>query len=356
MNSDTAAGRTNPSSRADAPQRLTYADAGVDIDAGERATRLVKPLAISTRRPEVIGGIGFFGGLFELGEYEKPVLVSSTDSVGTKVMLAIQTGRFDTIGIDLVNHCVNDIFVGGAEPLFFLDYIGLGKLDPEQVERIVMGIATACRNNNCALVGGETAELPSLYRQGDFDLVGFVVGVVERDQVIDGSQIQIGDAILGLPSSGLHTNGYSLARRALRTDDQPGVLDELYDGLGCTLGEALLEPHRSYVQQLQPSLASIHGMAHITGGGLPGNVPRVLPEGLTAKFDRSSWQIPKIFQIIQQQGNVPDPEMWSAFNMGIGMVIFADPKEVDDIQERAPEVFVAGEVTALADDKRVLLS
>ena len=202
---------------------LTYADAGVDIDAGERVAALIKPLAASTRRPEVVGGVGFFGGLFQLGGYANPVLVSSTDSVGTKVLLAIQMGRFDTIGVDLVNHCVNDIFVGGAEPLFFLDYIGLGKLDPEQVERLVMGVASACRDNNCALVGGETAELPDLYKRGDFDLVGFIVGAVERDRVIDGSAIQRGDAILGLPSSGLHTNGYTLARRALGTDDDPST-------------------------------------------------------------------------------------------------------------------------------------
>ena len=334
---------------------LTYADAGVDIDAGERAAALIKPLAASTRRPEVVGGVGFFGGLFQLGGYVNPVLVSSTDSVGTKVLLAIQMGRFDTIGVDLVNHCVNDIFVGGAEPLFFLDYIGLGKLDPEQVERLVMGVASACRDNNCALVGGETAELPDLYKRGDFDLVGFIVGAVERDRVIDGSAIQRGDAILGLPSSGLHTNGYTLARRALGTDDDPARLAERHDALGGTLGEALLEPHRSYVKPLGPALEWIRGMAHITGGGLPGNVPRVLPAGLAARFDRSAWEVPEIFRMIQQAGGVPEEEMWRAFNMGIGMAVFTAPEHVGAILERVPEAFPIGEVVEQGGSERVLL-
>ena len=334
---------------------LTYADAGVDIDAGERAAALIKPLAASTRRPEVVGGVGFFGGLFQLGGYANPVLVSSTDSVGTKVLLAIQMGRFDTIGADLVNHCVNDIFVGGAEPLFFLDYIGIGKLDPEQVERVVMGVASACRDNNCALVGGETAELPGIYKRGDFDLVGFIVGAVERDGVIDGSAIQPGDAILGLPSSGLHTNGYTLARRALGTDDDPARLDERHDALGGTLGEALLEPHRSYLKPLQPALESIRGMAHITGGGLPGNVPRVLPDGVAARFDRSAWEVPEIFRMIQRAGGVADEEMWRAFNMGIGMTVFTAPEHVSAVMEHAPEAVPIGEVVEQRGDERVLL-
>ena len=334
---------------------LTYADAGVDIDAGERAAALIKPLAASTRRPEVVGGVGFFGGLFQLGGYANPVLVSSTDSVGTKVLLAIQMGRFDTIGVDLVNHCVNDIFVGGAEPLFFLDYIGLGKLDPEQVERLVMGVASACRDNNCALVGGETAELPDLYKRGDFDLVGFIVGAVERERVIDGSAIQRGDAILGLPSSGLHTNGYTLARRALGTDDDPSRLAERHDALGGTLGEALLEPHRSYMKPLRPALEWIRGMAHITGGGLPGNVPRVLPAGLAARFDRSAWEVPEIFRMIQRAGGVPEEEMWRAFNMGIGMAVFTAPEQVGAVLERVPEAFPIGEVVEQRGSERVLL-
>ena len=334
---------------------LTYADAGVDIDAGERAAALIKPLAASTRRPEVVGGVGFFGGLFQLGGYANPVLVSSTDSVGTKVLLAIQMGRFDTIGVDLVNHCVNDIFVGGAEPLFFLDYIGIGKLDPEQVERVVMGVASACRDNNCALVGGETAELPGIYKRGDFDLVGFIVGAVERDGVIDGRAIRPGDAILGLPSSGLHTNGYTLARRALGTDDDPARLDERHDALGGTLGETLLEPHRSYLKPLQPALEWIRGMAHITGGGLPGNVPRVLPDGVAARFDRSAWEVPEIFRMIQRAGDVADGEMWRAFNMGIGMTVFTAPEHVGAVVEQAPEAIAIGEVVERRGDERVLL-
>lgn len=334
---------------------LTYADAGVDIDAGERAAALIKPLAASTRRPEVVGGVGFFGGLFHLGGYANPVLVSSTDSVGTKVLLAIQMGRFDTIGVDLVNHCVNDIFVGGAEPLFFLDYIGIGKLDPEQVERVVMGVASACRDNNCALVGGETAELPGIYKRGDFDLVGFIVGAVERDGVIDGSAIRPGDAILGLPSSGLHTNGYTLARRALGTDDDPARLDERHDVLGGSLGEALLEPHRSYLRPLQPALEWIRGMAHITGGGLPGNVPRVLPDGVAARFDRSAWEVPEIFRMIQRAGDVADEEMWRAFNMGIGMTVFTAPEHAGAVMEQAPEAIAIGEVAEQRGEERVLL-
>ena len=355
MTSKAASQAASQSGVENAAKQLTYAATGVDIDAGERAAKLIKPLAASTRRPEVIGGIGFFGGLFELGEYQKPVLVSSTDSVGTKLMLAIQTGRFDTIGIDLVNHCVNDIFAGGAEPLFFLDYLGLAKLDPEQVERLVMGVATACRDNNCALVGGETAELPGLYKPGDFDLAGFIVGVVERDRIIDGSKIRRGDVILSLPSTGLHTNGYSLARRALRTEE-PGALDEYHEGLGSTLGDALLEPHRSYLRQIQPALGSIRGMAHITGGGLPGNVPRVLPDGLAARFDRSAWRVPEIFRMIQRAGNVPDEEMWRAFNMGIGMAVFVAPQEVDAVLEHAPEALVAGEIVEETDGNRVVLA
>ena len=323
----------------------TYQTAGVDLDAAARAKELIKPLARSTYRPGVIGGIGFFGGLFEAPQgYKEPVLVSSTDGVGTKVKLATQMGRLDTVGIDIVNHCVNDIFVSGAEPLFFLDYIGVGQLVPEQIEEIVRGISTACKDAGCALIGGETAELPSLYQRGDFDLAGFIVGVVERQDIIDGSQVQVGDILLGVPSSGLHTNGYSLARRALRTEEEPSVLDAFRPELGHTLGEALLEPHRAYYPLLKPALPYLRGMAHITGGGLVGNVPRVLPEGAAAEIDRSIWELPPIFRLVREAAGIDQEEMDRVFNQGIGMVLIASPEDAANVRRLVPEAFPIGRV------------
>ena len=334
--------------------KQTYQKAGVDLDAAARAKELIKPLARSTYRSGVIGGIGFFGGLFQAPQgYEEPVLVSSTDSVGTKVKLAIQMGRLDTVGIDIVNHCVNDIFVSGAEPLFFLDYIGVGQLVPEQVEEIVKGIATACKDAGCALIGGETAEMPSLYQPGDFDLAGFVVGVVERQDIIDGSQVQVGDILLGVPSSGLHTNGYSLARRALRSDEEPGVLDAVRPELGRTLGEALLEPHRAYYPLLKPALPYLRGMAHITGGGLVGNVPRVLPEGAAAEIDRSAWEVPPILRLIQDAGGIEQEEMDRVFNQGIGMVLIVAPGDAARVAGVVPEAFPIGRVVSRRGDAGV---
>ena len=287
------------------PETSAYKAAGVDIDAATRAKELIKPLARSTARPEVIGGIGFLGGFFRMpAGYKEPVLVSSTDSVGTKVNLAIQMHRLDTVGIDIVNHCINDIFVGGAEPMFFLDYIGLGRLVPEDVEDIVRGLAKACKAGNVALVGGETAQLPSLYKPGDFDLVGFIVGVVERELIIDGSKVREGDMLLGLPSSGLHTNGYSLARQVFRTDEDPEALERVWPELGRTLGEALLEPHRAYFPLLKPALPYLKGVAHITGGGFLENIPRVLPEALRCRIRRDSWQVPSLFKLVQRLGSI----------------------------------------------------
>jgi len=259
------------------PEQETYAKSGVDIDAGEKAKELIKKHALSTLRPEVLSGVGFFGGMFEFKGYREPVLVSSVDQVGTKTKIAMALSKYDTVGIDIVSHCVNDILTCGAEPLFFLDYIGLGKMEPEKVESIVRGLAQACREVGCALIGGETGEMAGLYATlDDYDLVGFIIGVVEKEKIITGNTIQIGDPIIGLPSSGLHTNGYSLVRRVLG-ETRP-VLETHYPELGQTLGEELLEPHRCYYHQLKPLLPVIEGLAHITGGGLIGNVPRILPE------------------------------------------------------------------------------
>ena len=324
------------------PIKHSYAEAGVNIDLAAKAKGLIKKHAATTNRPEVLGDLGFFGGLFELKEYKEPVLVSSVDGVGTKLKLASALGRHEGVGIDIVNHCLNDIFTCGAEPLFFLDYIAMGKLKPEAVEAIARGLASACRDAGCALIGGETAEMPGLYAGEDYDLVGFIVGVVEKDKIIMGEKIAAGDAIIGLPSSGLHTNGYSLARKIF--GETASALNKHYPELGRTVGEALLEPHRSYYRQLQPLLPYIKGMAHITGGGLIDNVPRVLPEGLAAKFDSQSWAVPPIFQLIQERGSVDRDEMFRVFNMGMGMVIVCSPDNVGHFTKALPEAKLIGEV------------
>ena len=270
-----------------------YASAGVNIDANTEAVRLILKHSRSTIRREVLSGIGFFGGMYEFKGYNQPVLVSSVDGVGTKLKLAVALGKHDTVGIDIVNHCVNDIFTCGAEPIFFLDYIGIGRLVPEQVDSIVKGMAEACREVGCAIIGGEMAELADVYHGGDYDLVGFVIGVVEKDRIINGEKITGGEAILGLPSNGLHTNGYTLARKIL--GDTPAALNKNYDELGMTAGQALMKPHICYYNQLKPHLKHIKGMAHITGGGIIDNVPRILPEGLAARFDSTKWDVPPVF-------------------------------------------------------------
>jgi len=331
----------------------TYAAAGVNIDAAAKAKELIGKHARSTFCPEVLTGLGFFGGLFEFKGYKQPVLVSSVDGVGTKLKVACALGKHNTVGIDLVNHCVNDIFTGGAEPLFFLDYIAMGKLVPAQVEAIAQGLAQACREVGCALIGGETAEMPGLYAGGDYDLVGFVIGVVEKEKIIKGESITAGDAIIGLPSAGLHTNGYSLARKIF--GDTPSALNTHYPELGCTVGEALLEPHRCYYNQLKPLLPLIKGMAHITGGGLIDNVPRVLPQGLAAKFDSRKWTVPPIFQLIQQRGDVAQSEMYHVFNMGIGMAVMCSPENADQFTRALPEAKVIGGVVKQAGKARVVI-
>ena len=324
----------------------TYLAAGVNLGAARQATETIKRLAEATHGPNVIGGVGFFGGMYRLQGYRRPVLVSSTDSPGTKLMLATLTGRFESVGVDVVNHCVNDVFVSGATPLFFLDYLGVGRLQPERAEALVRGVAEACRAVGCALIGGETAELPGIYPENGFDIAGFTVGVVEEDAILDGSTIAEGDVLLAVPSNGLHTNGYSLARRVFGVDDNPSVLDRVPPELGVTLGEALMVPHRCYYPLLEPVLPHIKGMAHITGGGLPENVPRILPAGLGARFDTSAWQVPPIFPLIREAGRVETDEMYRVFNMGVGMVLACSPERADEVRRLVPDAVPAGEVVA----------
>ncbi len=339
---------------------LRYADAGVDIDEGDRAVRLIRQAVSATHGPEVLGGIGAFSGLFAFDRerWRDPLLASSTDSVGTKVKVAIATGRHRGIGIDLVNHCVNDILCCGAEPLFFLDYYATGRLLPEHLAEVVDGAAAACRAAGCALIGGETAELPGLYALGDFDIAGFIVGCVERDGLIDGRAIQVGDAALALPSSGLHTNGYSLVRHILA--DREIGWDAVLPGTSAPLVDLLLEPHRSYLEAIRDlrTRVEVRGLAHITGGGILGNLPRILPEGTAVRIRRSSWEVPPLFTALESVGGVQPEEMWRTFNMGIGMVLIV-PR---DDAERAGEVAAGlpvlriGEVVRADAGHRVLLA
>lgn len=308
---------------------ISYKDAGVDIEKASQTKKRMTDMVRSTYGPEVLGGHGRFSGLFDiqwLRFRENPVLVASTDGVGTKTMVAAAVGRFDTLGYDLVNHCVDDILVQGAKPLFFLDYIASSQLDPDRVLQVVKGISEACRQANCALLGGETAEMPGVYQPDETDLVGTIVGWVERHRIIDGSRIAAGDVLIGLPSTGLHTNGYSLARKVLAHTplDRP-----MPDGKD-TLGDALLFPHRSYLEPVTDLLAQrvdIKGLAHITGGGFYDNIPRVLPKGLGVKIGKETWPEPAIFQLIQEIGHVPFEEMYHVFNMGIGMIAILSPDD-----------------------------
>ncbi|TMB65781.1 MAG: phosphoribosylformylglycinamidine cyclo-ligase, partial [Chloroflexi bacterium] len=334
------------------PPRPSYAAAGVDVDAAEALISRYAEAAKVARRPEVLADIGPFAGLFELGrKYRDPVLVASTDSVGTKVKLAALLGRYVGLGHDLVNHCVNDILTAGAEPLFFLDYIGNCGLGDDAKVALVRGVAEGCHEAGCALLGGETADMPGTYAEGDFDLVGAIVGVVERDSVIDGSRIEEGNVLIGLSSNGLHTNGYSLVRKIFNVGmggdqaEERAVLESNYPGLETTLGDALLEHHRSYLNDLRPLLHSapgtqhlaLNGIAHITGGGIPGNVPRILPGGLGARIDRASWRVPAIFRPIQERGGIDDDEMYRAFNMGLGLVLVVAPQDAEAVLARLPD-------------------
>jgi phosphoribosylformylglycinamidine cyclo-ligase len=335
--------------------KKAYALAGVDIHVADRVKKTIAQQARTTYRPEVIGS-EFFGSMFQLKGYREPILVSSTDGVGTKLKIASLLGKNDTVGMDIVNHCVNDILCCGAEPLFFLDYIAMGKLIPEQIEAIISGIVRACREVGCSLIGGETAEMPGMYSQGDYDLVGFIVGVVEKKRMIDNSSIVPDDVILGLPSSGLHTNGYSLARKTFGIDANPSCLKKFYPELGKTLGEELLQVHRCYYPQLKPVLPLIKGIAHITGGGFPGNIPRILPEGVAAHIKKNSWDILPIFKLIQKEGNINETEMYQVFNMGIGVTIVCSPQQLTQIVSILPQARVIGEIIKRKKEERVIMT
>jgi phosphoribosylformylglycinamidine cyclo-ligase len=331
---------------------LTYRDAGVDIDAKMKAIQRLKGIARGTFRQGVLGEIGSFGGLFDLaaaGSWREPVLVSSTDGVGTKLKVAITIGDHGTIGQDIVNHCVNDILVQGAVPLFFLDYIAMGKVVPQVLVEVASGLAKACREAGCALIGGETAEMPDLYRPGDYDLAGFIVGVVDKANIIDGARISPGDLLIGLPSSGLHTNGYSLARKIFF--DKKGLKPSgLVPELGRSVGEELLAVHRSYLPVLRDLLpgGAVYGMAHITGGGFIDNIPRILPKGVSAQITLGSWPVPPVFRYIRREGRVADPEMLRTFNMGIGMVLVVpahrEAEVRDHLVRRRERHWIVGEI------------
>lgn len=321
-----------------------YKDAGVDIDAGHRAVELMKAAVERTHGPRVLGGLGSFGGLFDLSfakDMEAPILVGSTDGVGTKTKVAAAVGRYAGVGADIVNHCIDDILVQGAEPLFFFDYIASSTLDPEMVATVVSGAARACEAAGCALLGGETAEMPGVYAPGEFDLVGTIVGIVDRPRLITGARIAAGDRVLALPSVGLHTNGFSLARRALAGRDWEAPVEQLQ---GRSLADALLVPHKSYLAEVRALWAAgidIRGLAHITGGGLVDNPPRVLPDGLAFRLRRASWSFPPIFRLIQEGGNVSDDEMLRVFNCGIGMLVVVPEDQVDRAADALDEAGTA---------------
>lgn len=332
-------------------KQLTYADAGVSFEAEFEAIARLKKLVQTTYRPEVLSGVGSFGGLFSLKTYREPVLVSSTDSVGTKLKVAFKVGRHDTVGYDIVAHCGNDIVVQGAEPLFFLDYIGISKVEPAVIEGIISGLAAGCREMGCALIGGEIAELSDIYTLGEYDLVGTIVGAVEKTDVITGERIAPGDQLIGLGSTGLHTNGFSLVRRIVF--DRCGYdVDTYLPELSATVGEALLECHRSYVRSILElrKVCEIKGVAHITGGGLPANVLRILPDGCVADIRKGTWEMPPIFPFLQEKGDVEAAEMYRVFNMGIGMVVVLAPGAVDaalaSLNASGESTYLIGEVVA----------
>jgi len=343
------------------PTSLSYRDAGVDIDVGNQLIERIKPIAKATRRPGVLDGIGGFGALFEIpaDRYDKPVLVSGTDGVGTKLKLAMEIGKHDSIGIDLVAMCVNDLIVAGAEPLYFLDYYATGKLSLNMAEAVISGIGEGCQQAGCALVGGETAEMPGMYEGDDYDLAGFCVGVVEKCKIIDGSKVAAGDVLIGLTASGPHSNGYSLIRKIIEVSGA----DLSKDFHGTPLGETLLTPTRIYVKSLLALLAKVdvHALAHITGGGLLENLPRVMPAGTCAIIDSSSWQRPPVFDWLQENGNVTDEEMYRTFNCGVGMVLCVAKADVEPalhlLNEQGEDASVIGRIeTAASDSKQVTIS
>jgi phosphoribosylformylglycinamidine cyclo-ligase len=334
-----------------ADQGLSYRDAGVDIDASNLAKERIRGLLRDTATEGTLSELGAFGGLFRVpGGMRSPVLVASTDGVGTKLKVAFMADRHDTVGEDLVNHCVNDILVQGARPLFFLDYLGMGKVEPGAVAALVEGVARGCRANGCALLGGETAEMPDFYEAGEYDLAGTVVGIVEEERILDGSAVSEGDLIVALPSSGLHTNGYSLARRIVFERMGLGVADPFPGEEGATVAEVLLRVHRSYLETLWPLIEAerLKALAHVTGGGIVENLPRVLPQGLGARIRLDSWHVPNLFRVLQEEGRVEESEMYRAFNMGVGMMAVVAPEEaagvVEALGRSGEEAWVVGEV------------
>jgi phosphoribosylformylglycinamidine cyclo-ligase len=326
---------------------MDYRKAGVDITAGEEFVRLIKPQVRQTFTSQVMTDIGAFGGFFQpdFSTYERPVLVSSIDGVGTKLKIAVELGKYDTVGSCLVNHCINDILVCGAKPLFFLDYYACGKLKPEIAAAVVTGMVAACRENGCALIGGETAEMPGIYESGDFDLAGTIVGVVDHKNIVNGSKMEAGDIMIGLPSTGLHTNGYSLARKVFE-----GRMQERFEGLDGTVGEELLKVHRSYLSVIEPLFGSpdLRGMSHITGGGLMGNTMRIVPDGLALSVDWSSWPEPLIFDLIRREGSVPEEDMRRTFNLGLGLVMIVASERVDEmmayLKSKQENAYIIGSV------------
>ena len=343
-----------PESVSSAAQTTTYSDSGVSIDAGNRAIELMKSAVKSTYNESVLAGIGSFGGLFDISalkQMNNPVLVASTDGVGTKVKLAASVGRYRGIGHDIVNHCINDILVQGARPLFFMDYFATSKLNPEQTADVVTGIAEACKESDMALLGGETAEMPGVYRDGEFDVAGTIIGIVERDRILPRPNLLAGDLILGLPSSGPHTNGYSLIRKVFDGADLESVIPEL----GCSLADALLAPHRSYYATLYSLLPHIKALAHLTGGGFIENIPRILPDNLNAMIHLDSYPLPPLWKLIQSEGHIATDEMYRVFNMGIGMVAILDKSVASDLQNSIAEpTFIIGELTK--GEQKVILA
>ncbi len=333
----------------------TYAGAGVNLDAAAAVKEKIKKLALPTLGPGVVSGPGFFGGVFDPDPRGDTLLVSSTDSVGTKVRIALAMGRYDTVGHDIVNHCVNDILPAGALPLFFLDYLAFSQFNEPRITGIVKGLAEACSSAGCALIGGETATLPGIYNGDDFDLVGFIVGSVRKDALLKPDTTRPGDVLIGLPSSGLHTNGYSLVRAIFEMEANPHVLDTTVPGTATTLGEALLQPHRSYLPALKPVLGRIRGMAHVTGGGFFKNVPRSLASGLAAEINLKSWRTPPLFRYIQERGGVSADEMYRVFNMGVGMVVIVALERSDEVIAAMPGSWRLGTVKAASGTERVKL-
>ena len=334
------------------PNALDYRSAGVDLDAAQRVMEGLKSLMASTRDENTLSALGQFGGLYAVpGDVANPVLVSSTDGVGTKVRVAFMAGRHDTVGQDLVNHCVDDILVQGARPLFFLDYLGCGAMDESVVTGVVGGVATACKENGCALLGGETAEMPDFYAQDEYDLAGFIVGVVERDRILDGSRVRTGDVLIGLGSSGLHTNGYTLVRKIV-FESMGLSIDDEFPGSGRSVADVLLDVHRSYLPALSGALDAgrVRGLAHITGGGIPGNLPRTLGSELGAVIDLASWEVPEVFRVLADAGGVEPDEMLRVFNMGVGMIVLVAPEDVDSVlaglRRADGPAWVMGEVEA----------